>query len=117
MRQVRTDMNTLKSYEIADDGQETEMTEEAYQEYLLQVNGTTEDVVDWTLPAWSSDLSQIPFDVEVTVAWNFTNSTHTKSIVTRVRLDPDVLWLDGLEHCINLSDARYWIGYPELPKD
>lgn len=77
------------------------------------------DPLDLPLPsAWSSDLSEIPFDVEVTVAWNFTNSTHTKSIVIRHSDTPGILWLDNLQHqFITIEDARYWIGYPELPKD
>lgn len=66
---------------------------------------------------WSYDLSSIPYNKEVAVAWNFTNTTHTKSIVTRYESDPLRLYLDHTStQFILISDAKCWIDFPELPE-
>lgn len=70
-------------------------------------------------PYWSSDLPQIPFNIEIVVAWNFTNTSHTKSLVIRNQSDPDNLWIDSStkDEFIRLTDAKYWIALPELPEE
>jgi hypothetical protein len=93
------------------------------EEYFELVGALTEEETFETVyeesdnPNWSSNLSAIPFDTEIVVAWNFTNSTHTKTLVIRKETEPSTLWFDNLDECINLSDARYWISFPELPSE
>lgn len=67
---------------------------------------------------WSTDADSIPFDKEILVAWNFTNSTHTKAIVTRdSKENPKRLWLDYHgKGFILLEDVKYWMDIPEVPK-
>ncbi len=75
--------------------------------------------------SWSSDLSSVPLEKEIVVAWNFTNSMCTKSVAMRDSANLEILWLDALTgsgvkskgHYIKLSDAKYWLALPELPAE
>ena len=74
------------------------------------------DLGDHSTSHWSSDLSSIPFDTEVVVAWNFTNSMSTKSIMIRSSDTPAILGLDDQMSFIMLRDAKYWLALPDLPE-
>ena len=67
--------------------------------------------------SWQTEPQSIPFDVEVLVAWNFTNSRYTTSVMIRHADQPDCLWLDTDKRFINLSYAKYWRMIPAIPEN